>query len=84
MRIVANISSFLIIEVKNKLNVNVTQSSGKGWLRIVKRVMGIAGSTAGILLAGPLKLPGKVSRIAQYIALLAGIVKAVEKPGTDE
>jgi hypothetical protein len=79
-----NIISFLFIEVKNKLNVNVTQSSGKGWLRIVQRVVGIAGSTAGILLAAPLKLPEKISRIAQYIALMAGIVKAIEKPGTDE
>lgn len=74
----------LLIKVNRKLNINATQSSGKGWLRIVKRVANIAGSAAGVLLAAPLKLPGKLAQVVQYIALFAGVVKAAEKSENDE
>jgi len=57
----------------------VIKPSGKGWLQAVKKTIQLAGSAATILLASPLKLPGKIFSIAQYIAVIAGIVKVTEK-----
>lgn len=57
----------------------VTKPSGKGWLGVVKKGLKIVGSAAGVILAAPVKLPGKLLTIAKYLALLAGIVKATEK-----
>jgi hypothetical protein len=62
----------------NEKNV-VTQPSGKGWLLKVKKGVKIIGNAAGVILAAPIKLPGKLLTVAKYLALLAGIVKATEK-----
>ncbi|WP_231465091.1 hypothetical protein [Pedobacter sp. Leaf132] len=66
--------NFLKIKSKN----NVTPSSGKKWLRVVKKSVAIAGRIAGILMVAPFKLPGKIVSLAQYLAMFAGIVKATE------
>ena len=70
--------------MKHKLAENVIRPSGKGWLQIIKRGIGIAGSAAGVLLTAPLRLPSKILNVARYIALIAGIVKATAKTETDE
>ena len=65
-------------------HLKVARPSGKGWLQSLKKVVTVVGSTAGLILAAPLKLPQKVLSIAQYIALAAGIAKAIEKADADE
>ncbi|WP_316831864.1 hypothetical protein [Pedobacter aquatilis] len=65
--------------MKKQKEEGVAQTSGKGWLRVIKKCISVAGSTAGILLAAPLKLPIKVLKAAQYIVVAAGIIKAAEK-----
>jgi len=57
----------------------VIQPSGKGWLQEVKKSIQLAGSAATVLLASPLRLPGKIFNSAQYIAVIASIVKVTVK-----
>lgn len=68
-----------VIKIKSENNVN--QSSGKDWLRVVKKSITVIGRVAGVLLVAPLKLPGKILSAAHYVAIFAGIVKAID---TDE
>ena len=50
----------------------VSPPSGKGWWPKMKNV----GAVAAIVAASPLKLPKAVKGIAQYLALLAGLLAA--------
>jgi len=74
----------IIIELKGKSEQHVAQSSGKGWLQKLKKGVIFLGKTAGVLLAAPLKLPGKVITVARYMVLVAGIVKVSDNPEADE
>ncbi|WAC42232.1 hypothetical protein [Pedobacter sp. SL55] len=60
-----------------KVNVEmVSPPSGKGWWPKVKNVVKKVGAVAAIVVASPLKLPKAVKGVAQYLALLAGLVEA--------
>ncbi|MFW0714247.1 hypothetical protein [Pedobacter sp. N23S346] len=65
--------------MKSNIQNGVIKPSGKGWLPMVKKSIQLAGSAATVLLASPLKLPGKIFILAQYIAVIAGIVKVTGK-----
>lgn len=54
----------------------VSPPSGKGWWPKVKNVVSKVGAVAVVLVASPLKLPKVVKGVAQYLALLAGLVEA--------
>lgn len=56
----------------------VAKPSGKGWLGAVKKGLKVVGTAASVILAAPIKLPGKLLEVAKYLALLAGIIKATE------
>ena len=67
---------FLSVIMK-KVNVEmVSPPSGKGWWPKVKNVVKKVGAVAAIVAASPLKLPKVVMGVAQYLALLAGLVDA--------
>lgn len=59
------------------------QPSGKGWWPKVKNVIKKVGAVAVVVVASPLKLPKAVKSVAQYLALLAGLMDA-SKPKNDE
>jgi len=65
--------------LKNSIQNDITKPSGKGWLQVVKRSIQLAGSAATVLLASPLKLPGKIFTVAQHIAVIGGIIKVSGK-----
>ncbi len=56
----------------------VGSASGKGWLQQVKKVARVVGHAANVILTAPLKLPEKIAATVKYLALLAGIIEAVE------
>lgn len=60
-----------------KVNVEmVSPPSGKGWWPKVKNVVKKVGAAAAVVAASPLKLPKAIKGVAQYLALLAGLVDA--------
>jgi len=65
--------------LKRKIQHDVIKPSGKGWLQVVKKSIQLAGSAATVLLASPLRLPVKIFNMAQYIAVIASIVKVTVK-----
>ena len=56
----------------------VDSASGKGWLQQVKKVARVVGHAANVILTAPLKLPVKIAATVKYLAVLAGIIEAVE------
>jgi len=56
----------------------VTTPSGKGWLQKVKQVASVVSHAANIILTAPLKIPEKIAAAIKYLALLAGLIQAVE------
>ena len=64
--------------IMKKKTTTVTQPSGKSWLQKVKQVANVVGHTANIILTAPLKLPIKIAAAVKYLAILAGLIQAVE------
>lgn len=56
----------------------VDSASGKGWLHQVKKVARVVGHAANVILTAPLKLPAKMAAAVKYLAVLAGLIEAVE------
>lgn len=48
------------------------------WLQKAGKIIKVVGTAAGVLLGSPLKLPGKVLKVVQYLVVLAGLVSAAD------
>ncbi len=72
----------ILMSKKGKVEM-VSSPSGKGWWPKVKNVVKKVGAVAAIVAASPLKLPKAVKGVAQYLALLAGML-AANKQQNDE
>lgn len=71
--------------MKKKTAQAVTTPSGKGWLQKLKQVASVVSHAASIVLTAPLKMPSKIVAAVKYVALLAGLIQAVEMEAkTDE
>ncbi len=60
-----------------------TNTLKKRSLRVYRRVKQGLGAAAGLVLAAPLKLPSKVRQGAHYVALLIGLLDALEREKPD-
>lgn len=65
--------------LKLKRKIEVVESSGKGWLQLVKRGARIALKASAVLLAAPVKLPLKLLVALKYLAVIAGILQATDR-----
>lgn len=53
-------------------------ASGKSWLPKLKKVASVVSRTASMILTAPLQLPAKIVAAVKYLALLSGLVQAID------
>ena len=49
-----------------------------------KRIKSVLAAVSRIIIAAPMKLPGKVVAVAKYVALAIGLLDAMDKQQDDE